>query len=413
MMTNTTPGVEDGPYQSQKPPQPAQAHRGGLSVLGGLQQQHQGALADTSRSSSSNNSSNSAQHVPQTYSQAVPRPMPSQGHFVPQNGSLPPGQQYQQTNQAAPIRSDSGNYLTQMKPRPLPPHTTDSRNSSEASSSQSIPRTQQQQLGNDTNPLYFLSQHAQQGGQGQQLPPNAMHVQNLPQFAGQQRVPSDPAVNTHNEDAMLAAAALSGLSTPRPVYVGGPAQMASVNPGTISAAQPVPNLVQPPLGRQKQPPSALQHEQKPIQPKDYHTAGPSAKATGKRAVSNTSAGNKRKKASTATPPSSSVPDPNKKVRRTSRRTAASTSQQNLAEEAEDSPDEIQMQDEMDLGDSDDDMMSMNGSMDGSRDGLGDSQHGDGEGGSQPRKGGRGPKQHFATEEDKRKNFLERNRQGKS
>ncbi|KAK9895754.1 hypothetical protein P389DRAFT_144772 [Cystobasidium minutum MCA 4210] len=41
---------------------------------------------------------------------------------------------------------------------------------------------------------------------------------------------------------------------------------------------------------------------------------------------------------------------------------------------------------------------------------GGSQGGDGINVSPPRKGGRGPKQHFATEEEKRKNFLERNRQ---
>lgn len=448
MMTNATPGAEVGGPA-------AFAHSAGQHKTSGLAgpiqglHHHQASLGNDSRASSSNNSSSNS--IPQLqqqssndgqqgmYSQAVPRPMHLQGSSQFANTQQPLHSSYHTGNP---------NYLQQNMPRPLPPRAFDSTQSSEASSSQSIPQlhnTRQHHQGGaahrpvDPNPLYLLSQHAQDGQQ--QHPPNALPpnaVQRLQPHQQQQpghlRHSSDQQAgsSSHNEDAMLAAAALSGLSTPRPAYVGGPAPtMPSVNPGNINSA-PVPNLVQPPLGRTKPipPPANLFHEQKPpSQQQQGNTKGGNKKGA-------TGGGNKRKKGATATPePSGPTADDSAaasskaKVRRTSRRTAAST---NLAEP--ESGDEIEqkylpggsgmgsmsMMDDDDNNDGqnggggdsddDDDMMSNNGSQNGSRDGGGLGADGQV---SPPRKGGRGPKQHFATEEEKRKNFLERNRQGGS
>lgn len=453
MMTNTTPGAEIGPYNppsKNELPLSSQHHQPQPAPFSGIQR-HQAALGDNSRGSSTNSSSSASQtqqaigHDGQiVYSQTIPRPLQHIGQYGNNGHQQHPQTQYHAGNPA---------YLQQAIPRPMPPRAFDSTQSSEASSSQSVPQLQQQQQrqqqgaqrvgGTDQNPLYLLSQHAQDGQAPQSIPPNV--VQRL-QGQGNQRHLSDPqagASNSHNEDAMLAAAALSGLSTPRPAYVGGPA-LTNINPGTINTSQPVPNLVQPPPGKQQQ---QQQGAGKPLPPPAnlFHTQKPSTdaltkenmKANNKANSTKKAGGNKRKKGNTATPePTAIGGEESKKVRRTSRRNVASS---NLAEpqsEDENDPLQSQMQLQPDMynedhsfnrsigagsggdmmggfSDDDDDMMSNNGSLNGSRDGMGGSQAGDGTGVSPPRKGGRGPKQHFATEEDKRKNFLERNRQGQS
>lgn len=457
MMTNATPGAEVGPYNSIIGSQ--QQHKN--QQAGSLRQDHQAALGDTSRSSSNNSNSSTSQQATSTnkeaqaiYSQAVPRPMQPTGAYND-------NQQYIQAQYHA---GNNPAYLQQNMPRPIPPRAFDSTQSSDASSSQSVPQLQAQQQkhqqqpgggtwvgGTDQNPLHLLSQQAQDG-QPQPHPPQAIPphvVQRLqhPQ-GGHQRHPSDTQIgmtsSSHNEDAMLAAAALSGLSTPRPAYIGGQAPGANVNPGTINTTQPVPNLVQPPPGRQQQqqqggkpqpPPANLFHTQKSANALTKENMKANNKANAKKGGATSATGtNKRKKGATATPePVGAGAEDGKKVRRTSRRTAASSS--NLAEplsedeQMDRSRSQLQPNQYNDdpnnshsfnrsvgvgggenSDDNDDDMLSNNGSFNESRDGMGGSQAGDGTGVSPPRKGGRGPKQHFATEEDKRKNFLERNRQ---
>lgn len=483
MMTNATPGGDIAAHfggsssgNSNRPSQaPSSSAHSGLSapppIAGGLLQQPPN-LGDASRTSSNNSSSsNSIPQVSTThqgqnsnpqgmYSQAVPRPMQPQGPYNNNNA------QQQQQHLHSSYQGGNPSYLQQNIPRPFPSRAFDSTQSSEASSSQSVPQInthQPQQTQNrggarDHNPLYLLSQHAQDGQSGQPLPPHLQHQpQSIPPNAVQRlqhphhsRNPSDSqqgapgAASGHNEDAMLAAAALSGLSTPRPAYVGGPSPLVTVNPGSINPSQPVPNLVQPPLGRAKPipPPASLFHEQKPSaltkenMKANNARAGSASAASGNKKGAAAAGNNKRKKGATATPePSNAVADEGNKstkVRRTSRRTAASQQQQqqqgSLAEPESGGEDDGDIESRylpggndaagMGLdggmgGDSDDDdMMSNNGSLNGSRDGMGGSQAGDhGSGVSPPRKGGRGPKQHFATEEEKRKNFLERNRQG--
>lgn len=499
MMTNATPGGDIAAHfgggssstNSNKPSQASSSSttHSGLSapppIAGGLLQQPPN-LGDASRTPSNNSSSSNS--IPQVsnshqgqnnnaqgmYSQAVPRPMQPQGPYNNNNTH-----QQQQHHLHSSYQGGNPSYLQQNVPRPFPSRAFDSTQSSEASSSQSVPQInthQQQQSQNrgggagDHNPLYLLSQHAQDGQAGQPLPPHLQHQpQSIPPNAVQRlqhphhsRNSSDSqqggapgAASSHNEDAMLAAAALSGLSTPRPAYVGGPSPLVTVNPGSINPSQPVPNLVQPPLGRVKPipPPASLFHEQKPPALTKENMKANNARAGSSSAVPNnnkkgSAAGNnKRKKGATATPePSTAAADEasKSKVRRTSRRTAATTStsqqqppsssqqqqqqQQSFAELPDSGgEDEIEsrylpggndaagmgLDGDMGGDSDDDDMMSNNGSFNGSRDGMGGSQAGDGSGVSPPRKGGRGPKQHFATEEEKRKNFLERNRQGES
>lgn len=250
------------------------------------------------------------------------------------------------------------------------------------------------------------------------IPPAQMHnVQNQP-IVNIESAPLDPIQQAINDDALLAAAALSGLSTPRPAYVGGPPPVPStMNPGNmINASAALRQYM--PTQVNLQLPSATNSRNQPVAPPDMTldsainaalAKGPSNGNSGMNESNQADgplqpAGAKRKRgANNTTASTQQVPkvEPKKAKRTTSRRSAAAK------KVSSDNEFDDQLlgngQFDMDDGDDMDDGLSQAGSFEGGERGgsIGPSSKG----------GQKGPKQQFETEEDKRKNFLERNRQG--
>lgn len=202
--------------------------------------------------------------------------------------------------------------------------------------------------------------------------------------------------------------------------------MPTIAPGTLSNNAGKMNLQQPPSGlNPASRPAPLTKANSAAQPSIAPTASsktvPKAGKKGAAAGGAGPANNKRKK----TDDSAAVGG--KKPKRNTRRAAAANAQPIVDA---DTPSEDEDDDGMSVGGSigrSDNGRNMSYNYGNSNAGQSGSQmdmsmpgqvnrtnSGDSEDkGDGPRKGGRGPKQQFETEEEKRKNFLERNRQGKS
>lgn len=399
MMTNATPGLPALPRieSEYSGSDSANEKTGSSNTINKLQSAAH--IQQPSRHSSGSGRSPESNNSGQVHSQAVPRPINASSIY----GNRPNPMAIQQAS-SNPSSNYSGYQssqalLSQIAPRPLPPQAFSSNNSGNGSSQNGVPQTrnqqQQQQQQAGQNPLYMLSQ----------------------------QLPSD----IQEDDTVLAAAALSGLSTPRGTYVGGPG-MPTIAPSTLTNNAGKMNLQQPPQGSASNNNSAAAQGRPMPLSKANSAAQPSAvtnvkASTGIAAAAATApaggkkgpaTSNKRKKTDDA-------PANSKKPKRNTRRAAAANAQP-IVDADTLSEDELDNDnDGASIGQSDngrnasyygDD--SVGGETTSQMQIMQAQRHQSGESEEKvepPRKGGRGPKQQFETEEEKRKNFLERNRQG--
>lgn len=324
-------------------------------------------------------------------------------------GPPPPGaaNQFRTGPPPGPMQQHQPGPLMQNMPRPLPPQAFNSgSNPNMRPMPHGAPHPPPPPRGgapsfmsNDSNPLYLLSQaQAAMNTDGVPLPPNAAPNMTNP-----------PGGN----DDLMAAAALSGLSnSPRPAYVGGPTPMSSIAPGTILPTGPSGMALKPPTPPNNINSGHSQNTQQQQQQPPNGKAGNAPSNKGKKgeqpgdlAPSVPSTGTKRKKGGAAAAPSTGPPSPakdeqpSKKTKRGGKKSAVPSAPLSAASEPTSPAQDDGRRNGMD---SDDDELDEDG----------EDQGQDENGNPHPPKnrGGRGPKQQFETEEEKRKNFLERNRQ---
>ena len=396
MMTNATPGLPALPrVESEYSGSDSADNRSNTN-----NKQHplqQAAHIQPSGNSSGSGRSPESGNSGHVHAQAIPRPINVGSIYG--NRPNPMAVQQASSNASSSYSGYQGsqNLLSQAAPRPMPPTAFHNNNNNLPGSQNPVPQMRGPPNSNPPpagqNPLFLLSQQMQ---------------------------PDMP-----EDDTVLAAAALSGLSTPRGTYVGGPG-MPTIAPGTLSNNAGKMNLQQPPSGlNPASRPAPLTKANSAAQPSIAPTASsktvPKAGKKGAAAGGAGPANNKRKK----TDDSAAVGG--KKPKRNTRRAAAANAQPIVDA---DTPSEDEDDDGMSVGGSigrSDNGRNMSYNYGNSNAGQSGSQmdmsmpgqvnrtnSGDSEDkGDGPRKGGRGPKQQFETEEEKRKNFLERNRQGKS
>ena len=328
-------------------------------------------------------------------SQSAPRPIPPEAIYGPGGGTSRSQRPVAPPPPAYTGYQHSSTLLSQNVPRPLTPQAFQTQQSIKASNPemQSRPSQTGSEGANMTeqNPLFLLSQaHAQMnsGASG----------------GTQSNLPETSLLDLNEDDTVLAAAALSGLSTPRTALVGGPAPVAAVALSHLNAAANTASMnLQPPLARAQT--SQVQGDVAESGSGTESVGKKTGKAAGKgkgakkgaAAAGDTSAAasaGKRKKA--PSPPANEA----KKLKRapSSRRKIATVAKvEGGTPDVRGSYDSEQDMDDggMDGQGENDDGMSMGS-------GAGDDNDGSG------RKGGK--QQSFETEDDKRKNFLERNRQ---
>ena len=390
MMTNQTPGLPSLPKMENHQERAGQNREGvhhhrnqSSGSGGGLAGDHRGRSHSPGTSSRSPTQSAINQQHPSNniYSQALPHPLPPQQSYA---NSSP-------TSISQPFQGHArraSDFLHQVQPRPLPPQALNgSAHGNGLAPTTMAGKGNPSHLGppeaSHQNPLYLLSQaHA--------------HLAD---------VPNQDAQGT--DDAVLAAAAgLSGLSTPRPSYVGGPAPtgIPTIAPTHLNVSTStnlsLPNSV---------PANPLKGSSIPTAQQHHNGRGRRAAPTSTTAT--IAPRNKRKNTFQA----EHRPE-TKKAKRAPKRRATTTNAQPIVDE--DTPEEYSDPDDEDMMNmiDDEDVKSNSGSMRSGRSGSAAGAGGgmkmeDGDMKNLANKSGRGPKHIFETEDEKRKNFLERNRQG--
>lgn len=331
-------------------------------------------------------------------SQAAPRPIPPGAIYGLAGATSRSQQPLAPPPPAYTGYQHSSTLLSQNVPRPLPPQAFQTQQSTKAGNP--VMQSRPSQAAGDganmseQNPLFLLSQaHAQM---------------NSGASGTQGSLPETSLLDLNEDDTVLAAAALSGLSTPRTAYVGGPAPAAAVALSHLNAAANNANMnLQPPIARAQT--GQVQGELAESGSGTDSAGKKTGKAAGKgkgakkgaavtadtSASSATASGSKRKKA--ASPPPGNDVKKLKRAPSSRRKTAVVAKVEGGTPEARgsyDSEHDVHNGGPDGEGDNDDGMSMASGGGDDN----------DGSGG----KGGK--QQSFETEDDKRKNFLERNRQ---
>jgi len=423
MMTNSTPGLPGVPKMDERiadnienVSQSYDGRRHQAPHPGAIHYTSDGSRGSSSSSNANNNgnNNNNPSYSP-SRSQHLPHLQPSFSHAQAVPKPLPPHQMYRGTAQTQPasfMGNTSGGFvdlgsqlLQQNAPRPLPSQTGPAGGS------------------NNPNPLYLLS-HAQghaNSDAGMTHKPASNPFNNLQN----QVPPADIGMEVSADDAILAAAAgLSGLATPRPNNVAGPVPAGhhAIAPTNLNVATSA-NLALPGHVGADQDVTALTVGGKRTRTRSQQNI---AQVTTTASAASTS-GQKRKAPATKRNQSEA-----KKPKRTTRRAAAAN--QPIVDE--DTPPEDTFDDSQMTGSAGDDIRQESALLleEDTYSNAGSSQRrsesakvkleydeDDGEDGddgdgsqklstSKQIKPGRGPKQQFETEEEKRKNFLERNRQ---
>jgi hypothetical protein len=431
MMTNSTPGLPGVTKMDERIADNIeminQSYEGGRHQASHPGTYHSASDGSRGSSSSSNKNTNKSitsqspprnQHLPHfqpsfAHAQAIPKPLPP--HTPYSHNSQPHTTSFIGNKSNGFINLDS-QLLQQNAPRPLP--------------AQAISTATTAGTGN-ANPLYLLSQaHAHINSDGTPITHNpAANPFNAVQNQGPP--PLDMGLGVSADDAVLAAAAgLSGLATPRPNNVAGPVPAGHHNiaPTTLNVATSA-NLALPGLAGQDS--AIVNTSGKRTRGRSQQNVSTAVGQTVRTATppAATTSGQKRKASATKKNQSE-----NKKPKRATRRAAAAI--QPIVDE-DTPPEDEEVDDSKQYGFVDDgrqesalameeDTYSNAGSsqrrsesakvkLEYNEDEDDDGDDGDGTGQklstSKQIKAGRGPKQQFETEEEKRKNFLERNRQG--